>query len=166
MRDTRDEPTAIDASIAALEFQLVAAGLHGALAFLNGRTRHRYTGTYLFDPPKLRNHCLFDRENPEVRSMNDLLLRDSYCGIVGEHNEPFGTDDSLSDSRLEGHPSRHSIFAYRGFPLRDDTGVCFGTLCHWDVRPRIMPIAEIPLFLAAAPVLARRVLTELGRLND
>lgn len=165
MSGTQPEPAALDTKLAALECQLASAGLRGALAFLNERTRHRYTGVYLFDPPVLRTHCLFDRENPDLRSVGDLVLRETYCSIVADHNEGFQTDDARKDARLEGHPARQGTLAYHGFPLCDETGYCFGSLCHWDVRPRLMPTLEIPLLQAAAPVLARRILEEIRHLN-
>lgn len=163
-----DLPAHVDrtlASLVAIEAELRASGLQQALAILNGRTRHRYTGAYIIDPPKLRNHCLYDRENPEVRVMGDLVLRDSYCGIVAEHGVPFTTSNSMADPRLEGHPLRELIVAYHGYPLRDPTGRCFGTLCHWDERPRLTPASEIPLIMAVAPLVARKVLDELGQIT-
>ena len=160
MQQTETTPGTV---LSTLQKTLSEHGTLGALRYLNSRTRHRYTGTYLFEPPLLRNHCLFDRENPDVRSMEDLVLRDSYCGKVAESGEPFATENSMTDQRLAGHPARTLMMAYHGFPLRDEVGNCFGSLCHWDVRPRLIPAAEFPVLQAAAPVLARQVLHEIGR---
>lgn len=159
MQQTETTPRTV---LSTLEKTLSEQGTLGALRYLNSRTRHRYTGTYLFDPPLLRNHCLFDRENPDVSAVDDLLLSDSYCGKVAE-GDPFTTEDSMMDQRLAGHPKRTLVVAYHGFALCDETGRCFGSLCHWDVRPRLIAAAELPVLHAAAPVVARQVLKEIGR---
>ena len=71
-------------------------GLHAALGFLNGRVRYRFTGVYRFDPPVLRNVDLYDRENPSLTfSGCELVLRDSYCGIVQLSERPFVTEPEL-----------------------------------------------------------------------
>lgn len=53
-----------------------------------------------------------------------------------------------------------SVLAYHAAPLIDDGGTCIGSLCHWDVRPRIVPDMEVPLLFAVAPLLARAVALE------
>ncbi|CAN5364812.1 hypothetical protein BH23GEM2_BH23GEM2_22690 [soil metagenome] len=148
--------TAPDA-VADLSRVLREGGVYAALRFLNDRTRHRYTGAYLFDPPRLVNYCLFDRDNPGVRSMSDLVLRDSYCALVAEDGEEFITNDALRDRRLASHPKQRLTVAYHGHALRDDTGECFGSLCHWDTRPRLLAATEAPLLRAAAGLIARVV---------
>lgn len=130
-----------------------SGGTYGALRFLNGRTRHRYTGAYLFDPPRLVNYCLFDRDNPEVRCQADLVLRDSYCGKVAENDE-FATDDALHDERLKSNPNRTLMLAYHGYAVRDANGECIGSLCHWDTRPRLLAACEAPLLRAAAALIS------------
>lgn len=136
---------------------LRARGLHAALAFLNERTRFRYTGAYRFDPPHLRNISLFDRENPDVLTMDPLVLDDSYCGIVARSGERFVVEDSMHDVRLSGHPAQATMIAYHGYPLRDGTDRCFGSLCHWDVRPRLLPDGESQLLYDIAPIIARAI---------
>ena len=44
---------------------LRAGGLHAALALLNARTVHRFTGIYRYDGDTLRNVALFDRFAPD-----------------------------------------------------------------------------------------------------
>lgn len=128
-------------------------GLHDALAFLNARTRHRYTGVYRFDPPMLRNVCLYDRENPLLRMGGDSPMNETYCSIVGERAAPFTTPDSLGDASLEAHPARANVQAYCGAPVEDGGGRCVGTLCHFDVRPRLVPETEIPIMERVAQLL-------------
>ena len=125
-------------------------GLHALLAHLNGRTRHRYTGVYTFAPPMLRNVSLFDRENPGIVRGGDTPMAETYCSVVGADGQPFATGNSQHDPRLVAHPARSSVLAYCGVPLRDETGRCFGTLCHFDMRPRLIPAAEIPILAEVA----------------
>ena len=136
---------------------LDGSGLHAALAFLNARTRHRYTGVYRFDPPLLRSVCLFDRENPPLTLGGDVPMSETYCSLVGEGATPFGTSDAGADERLVRHPARESVLAYCGVPLHADCGRCIGTLCHYDVRPRLIPHIEIPLMARAAALIAARI---------
>lgn len=130
-------------------------GLQAVLAYLNARTRHRYTGIYRFDPPMLRNIALHDRENPEVHVGSDALMVDTYCSIVGEVEAPFFIADSEHDDRVAQHSARTSIFAYCGAPVCDDAGTCVGSLCHFDVRPRLVPESEIPILEQVATLLWR-----------
>lgn len=147
---------ALDA-VADLRRAFRASGTYGALRFLNARTRHRYTGAYLFDPPRLVNYCLFDRDNPEVRCQADLVLRDSYCAIVAGNGDGFTTDDALRDERLRSHPNRTLTLAYHGYALCDANGECIGSLCHWDARPRMLAASELPLLRAAAALISREI---------
>src|SRR5919107_5315661 len=88
---------------------LAECGLHAGLRFLNARTRHRFTGVYRFDPPMLRNLCLFDRENPTLRFGGDTPMRETYCSLVGAQASPFATPDAEADGRLLDHPARLSV---------------------------------------------------------
>ena len=146
-----------DERVVELRRVLEERGLHAALGWLNARTRHRFTGVYRFDPPMLRNVALFDRENPTLRAGGDTPMRESYCSLVGEDAEPFATADAGVDARLVRHPARESVLAYCGVPLLEDDGRCFGTLCHFDLRPRLVPEGELPLLHAAAPLVAAAV---------
>ena len=150
-------PQAFDADVRAFRLQLRARGLLAALAFLNERTRHRYTGAYRFAPPMLRSIAVVDRENPGVVTAMERPLRDTYCAYVAESGLPFDTADARAEPRLAGHPSRETVIAYHAAPLVDASGRCFGSLCHWDVRPRLVPPSEVRLMFAVAPIVARVV---------
>jgi hypothetical protein len=154
MRTTLNEVAAADAARRFADL-LAASGLHAALEFLNARTRHRYTGVYRFDPPLLRSVCLFDRENPTVTLGGDVPMRETYCAIVGERAAPFATPDAAADARLVRHPSRASTLAYCGVPVRGADGSCAGSLCHFDVRPRLVPDSEVPLMERAAEMIGQ-----------
>jgi GAF domain-containing protein len=132
-------------------------GLRAALGFLNARTRHRFTGIYRFDPPLLRNIALFDRENPTLQLGGDLPMHGTPCSLVRQSAAPFATDDAGRDPRLAEHPARDLVVAYCGVPVFADDGSCFGSLCHFDSRPRLAPLGEIPLLERAAPLFMRAI---------
>ena len=161
--------TQIVASLASVVTQCAAelqrSGVLAALAFLNERTRFRYTGVYHADPPVLRNVQLFDRENPHLNLSGAVVqLGETYCGITRETNAPVTIADSLQDPRLRAHAARESVLSYVGVPIRLNNGRPWGTLCHFDVRPRLLAPAELHILEAAAPLFARW-LTETGALG-
>lgn len=125
---------------------LRAGDIHGALRAVNERTRYRFTGLYRCQPPRLRNVSLFDRENPTTHLGGDVcLLSETYCSIVAGGARPFHTADAAGDPLLLDHPARSSVVSYLGVAVRDATGAVWGTLCHFDVRPRLAPTGELPL---------------------
>lgn len=134
--------------------ECLAMGLPAALAYLNGRTRHRYTGVYRFDPPMLRNVALFDRENPRLQMGCDVPMEETYCSIVGVRRASFATGDAEHDEELVLHPARLSVMSYCGVPLFGGDGRCIGTLCHFDERPRLIPYGELPFLRQAACAVA------------
>lgn len=150
---------------AAREFSAVLSerGLHAALRFLNARTRHRFTGVYRFDPPTLCNVCLYDRENPTLNVGTDSPMTETYCSILDETRAPFGLEDSATDPRVAAHPARQRVISYCGVPLLSADGTSVGTLCHFDLRPRIVPASEIPFMEAVAPLLLQTVSMETRR---
>ena len=118
--------------------------MHAALGFLNARTRFRFTGMYRAAPPLLLNVFLFDRENPTLALGGEVRLLDqTYCGIVSATRQPFATADSQHDARLMADPARDSVVSYIGVPIRISSGHLFGTLCHFDMRPRLLPLGEV-----------------------
>jgi GAF domain-containing protein len=123
---------------------LDSSGMDEALAMLNSRTRFRFTGVYRVDPPTLRNLYLFDRENPTLSLGGEAVPLDStYCSIVAATRAPFVAEDAPTDRRLAAHPARDAVVSYAGVPVRSSDGRVFGTLCHYDVRPRILPETEL-----------------------
>lgn len=134
--------------------ELQTSGLHGALAFLNARTQFRFTGVYAFHDQTVRCVAVCDREDPQVRTAPDERLVDTYCWFLVASASPFVTQYALADARLIDHPAQQSVVAFHGVPLIDSTGACIGAICHWDVRPRVAPPAEVSLLYEAAHVLA------------
>lgn len=117
-----------------------------ALALLNARTRFRFTGVFHVDPPYLRNILLFDRENPSLNvSGGGQALDIGFCGVTCATNAPFSTSDARRDQRLATHPARTSMLSYAGVPIRAVGGRAWGTLCHYDGRPRLVPVGELAL---------------------
>lgn len=134
---------------------LLADGPMAVLGFLNHRTRFRFTGVYRADPPYLRNLLLFDRENPSLNVSGEVCpLDETYCALVYGGERPFGTRNAPRDTRLASHPARDSVVSYFGVPIRRANGFVWGTLCHFDVRPRLVPTLEIPVLESAASTIA------------
>jgi hypothetical protein len=142
--------------VGALEARLRERGVLAALELLNARTRFRFTGIYRAEPPLLRNVFLVDRENPTINVSGAVCpLDETYCAITCARESAFTTRDAAHDARLVGHPARDSVISYAGIPLRLAGGRAWGTLCHFDLRPRLLARGELPLLEAAAPVLVR-----------
>jgi GAF domain-containing protein len=147
-----------NAMMGAVERLLDDGRLHDALRLINDRVDHRFTGIYRFDPPTLRNVALFDSANPEIEMGEDTPLRETYCSVVGETGTRFATDDARTDPRLAAHPARETTLAYCGAPLRTQPDARpFGTLCHFDVVPRAVPVEEEPLLIAIAQRIAHHL---------
>jgi hypothetical protein len=138
-----------------LKFEKILStrGLDSALRFLNSRTPHRFTGVYRFDAPMLRSVHLVDSYTPELRKGEDVPMTQSYCSIVAMTERAFTSEDALLDDRLRTHPARHTVISYCGVLLRDKAGRPAGTLCHFDLVPCDVPVNEMGLMQAAAPLL-------------
>jgi GAF domain-containing protein len=153
-----DAEGATDTSLARVPVEVEAllrsSGIHAALAYLNHRTRYRFSGVYRVDPPMLRNVHLYDRENPTLNVSGDInTLRDTYCSIVGVTGSCFETEDASRDPRLSDHYWRETILSYIGVPIRLPSGNVCGTLCHFDVRPRLPPRGERAVLEQIAPLI-------------
>lgn len=135
---------------------LLTLGMHSALGLINARTRYRFTGVYRADPPMLRNEYLFDRENPSLSLGGDVNPLDhTYCSIVAATQQPFAVANARHDRRLTLHPARDSVVAYVGVPIRIPNGCIFGTLCHFDLRPRILPLDEVATLESISRIVAQ-----------
>lgn len=137
---------------------LRVSGPRAALECLNRRTRFRFTGIYRAESPFLRNLFLVDRENPSLDVSGAICpLDETYCAITCAREARFTTPDAPNDPRLAAHPARHSVISYAGVPLRLADGRAWGTLCHFDLRPRLLSASELALLDALAPSFATRV---------
>ena len=59
-------------------------GVHAALAYLNQRTPHRYTGLFRFEGEVLRNELLVDGNQPQVQQGADVPMAVTFCSLVGQ----------------------------------------------------------------------------------
>lgn len=134
---------------------LETAAVDAALRYLNARTRFRFTGVFHVDPPTLRNVGLVDRENPTLNLSGAVKRVElGYCGLACGTRTPFVTADAREDERLQTHAARDSVISYAGVPIRLPSGIAWGTLCHFDVRPRLIEPAELPILEAVTPLFA------------
>lgn len=155
-------PTSVDsAEVIARDCESIMeeAGPIAVLRFLNARTRFRFSGIYRADPPLLRNLFMFDRENPTLNVSGEVSrLDETYCALVCGDERPFATESSAMDLRLVHHAARERVRSYCGVPLRSGSGRVWGTLCHHDVRPRLLSRAEISVLECVAAALAPRLI--------
>ena len=134
---------------------LAGQGIRGVLGHLNARTRFRFTGLYRAEPPRLHNLCLYDRENPSLQLKDDITrLEATFCSVVCDRNAPLAIADAARDERAREHPASDSFLSYVGVPVRHGSDRVWGTLCHFDPRPRIVPPGEIDVLESAAAVIA------------
>lgn len=133
-----------------------SGGLYGALQYLNARTSYRYTAIYRLDGLMMRNIFLYDRQGENPKTLSEVPLGDSFCQFVMADNG-FNTSNSADDERLGGHPYRGVMNSYFGLPLSRKPGTIYGTFCHFDFEPKVIPDSEIPLLEAATSLLMDRL---------
>ncbi|MEO6322284.1 MAG: GAF domain-containing protein [Polaromonas sp.] len=124
-------------------------GFNGALRFLNARTSFRYTAIYRLDGQMMRNIHLYDRRGEDTTDLSEVPLGDSFCQFVMKDNG-FHTSNSADDERLFDHAYRGVLNSYFGLPLSRKPGTIYGTLCHFDFEPMVLPDDEIPLLEAVS----------------
>ena len=127
-------------------------GLHSALGVLNEYTPHRFTGVYRFDGDMLRNIALFDRWSVDVKGGPDAPMAETFCAIVPKEGLWLEVVDGRADSR---YPWMHEnpVVCYCGALIKDDAGEPFGTVCHFDLQPCEAGSSQVPLLLAATPLI-------------
>lgn len=140
-------------AVAQLKQILRTDGLRAALIFLNNLTSHRFSALYQFDNNTLRNLYFYDREHPEIESTDEIPVTASYCVFLRNTGELFHTSDALRDERVRTHPKREKVQAYCGVPVLDAAGKLFGSICHFDLEPRIISDDDVDLMEAAALLL-------------
>jgi GAF domain-containing protein len=79
---------------------------------------------------------------------------ETYCSITCATEKPFTTTDAAQDARLETHAARDCILCYAGVPIRLEGGRLWGTLCHFDLRPRLLKAEELRSLETVAPVVS------------
>lgn len=123
------------------------------MIFLNGLTEHRFSALYRFENQQLRNLYFYDRENPEIETTDEIPVTASYCVFLRETGQLFHTSDAMRDDRVRTHPKREKVQAYCGVPVLDAEGKLFGSICHFDLEPRIISDDDVNLMEAVALLL-------------
>lgn len=137
-----------------VQARLDSAGLHGALALLNSRTPHRFTGAYRYDGEILRNEGLYDRFSPEIDRGDDVPMPLAYCALVGERNCGLQFADAREDPRVTWKPGS-AVVSYCCALLRDESGRPYGTLCHFDALRCEPNVTELEQLEQVAPLIFR-----------
>ncbi|MEO8124986.1 MAG: GAF domain-containing protein [Burkholderiales bacterium] len=115
---------------------LSASGLREALADLLGPTDYRFIAIFRFDGDWANAAVFYDRANPDVRTLDAVPARATYCNFARKSRVPYITDNAPLDDRLVDHVARQQVQAYCGVPILTPEGEFLGTLCHYDVVPR------------------------------
>ena len=139
-------------------------GVRRALIYLNHLAEHRFSALYQFKDDQLRNLYFYDREYPEVESTDEIPVTASYCVFLRETGALFHTSDALRDDRVRRHPKREQIQAYCGVPVLDAKGKLFGSICHFDLQPRVISDEDVDLMEAVALLLRDERSLESGAL--
>jgi GAF domain-containing protein len=116
----------------------------------------------VFDVP-IALVTLVDHDRQWFKSRHGLDLvethRDiSFCAHAVLREEVMVVPDTLRDSRFAGNPvvrGEPFVRFYAGYPISDEAGTCFGTLCLIDTRPRDLDQAQLGL-LRDLGILVRR----------
>jgi len=137
-----------------IETRLEESGLHGALALLNSRTPHRFTGAYRYDGEMLRNEGLFDRFSPETERGDDVPMPLAYCALVRERNGGLLFADAREDPQVTWKTGS-AVVSYCGALLRDESGRPYGTLCHFDALRCEPNVTELEQLEQVAPLIVR-----------
>lgn len=149
MRPTND--IIENAFLTSVESDLLLAatlsGIHGALAYLNARTRFRFTGihpvTAAGTSTPLRRGYLYDREHPAMEAIDHRELWRVSASVARALAVPEATDGQPADC--------FAAPSCLGARLIASDGTTWGVLCHFDHRLRTAPPSESVLlqFLGA-----------------
>lgn len=153
---TLDVPTAPAADLQSFRAVLARDGPRAALAFLNNRTPHRFTGVFRFDDDVLRSVELIDKWDPSATRGEDIPIESAYCAHLQRTGEPLEVADGRADPRVAWmHDS--PIVSYCGAVIEDDEGAPWGALCHFDLSPCESKVSDLPLLLAASRLLGQAI---------
>jgi GAF domain-containing protein len=110
-------------------------GLWAAMRWVNDRVAYRFTAIFAFEGDSLRNICLVDKEDPKITHCADQPILESYCTYIHRSHARFSVENSVVDSRVDGHSKQQSYQSYYGIPLINADGKLLGTVCHFDHHP-------------------------------
>lgn len=131
-------------------------GVRKALAYLNQRTPHRYTGLFRFEGEVLHNEVLVDGNQPLVQQGDDVPLAATFCSLVGRQQVPLEILDAATDTQFGGLIDT-AVVSYCGVLVRDAQGQPYGTLCHYDMQRCQERTTDQPLLEAAAALLYQQL---------
>lgn len=129
--------------------------LQAALAYLNHRTPHRYTGIFRFEGDELHNEVLFDHNQAAIRQDPAVPLAATFCSLVGQQQAPVTILNALEDPQAHGIDT--TVLSYCGVLIRNEQGQPYGTLCHYDMQRCQERTTDLPLLEAAAQLLYRHL---------
>jgi GAF domain-containing protein len=72
----------------------------------------------------------------------------SFCAHALSRDDIMVVPDTLLDDRFADNPAVTQgprVRFYAGYPIRDAEGLCFGTLCLADTRPRDLDEGKLEL---------------------
>jgi GAF domain-containing protein len=115
---------------------LSSVGLRQAMAELLALTDYRFIAIFRYRGDRANAAVFYDREQPDVLTLDEAPAIATYCGIVRESRVPFMTADALDDPRLDEHLARERVQSYFGVPIMTPEGEVLATLCHYDLQPR------------------------------
>jgi len=146
----------VESEIAEFTALVQQHGVHAALAYLNQRTPHRYTGLFRFEGEVLRNELLVDGNQPQVQQGADVPMAVTFCSLVGQQQAPLEILDAATDAQFRGLIET-PVVSYCGVLIRDAQGQPYGTLCHYDMQRCQERTTDQPLLEAAAALLYRQL---------
>jgi phosphoribosyl 1,2-cyclic phosphodiesterase/CheY-like chemotaxis protein len=119
----------------------------------------------LFDVP-VATITLVDENRQWFKSSVGLNSKESprdasFCAHVVFNCEPIIVPDTFQDVRFADNPlvvNEPRIRFYAGYPLMLDDGICIGTLCLIDMRPRTLDELDLPRLHDLADIALREVL--------
>jgi GAF domain-containing protein len=118
----------------------------------------------LFDVP-IALIALMERDREWFKSsfgleIREVLRDDSFCSHAIFEREPLVVSDALQDDRFADNPyvtGYPGIRFYAGHPLILGNGVCVGTLCILDTKPRHLDEAGSGLLRDMAQLAVREM---------
>lgn len=133
---------------------LCANGACAALAYLNARTRFRFTGVYRADGPAMRGQWLFDRENPTLTLSADAYASDVTRGTLAQFGRATALGGTTAPLRRHTTDDDSAVaISYVGLLLCTALPGRWAVLCHFDFRPRLLSANERAIFEGGARVL-------------
>lgn len=131
---------------------LAERGIPAALALLNKRTQHRFTGIYKLQGDAMHAVQVFDRTGQQRSWVRAIPLGKSLCRYAIQHGE-FQVTSASTDRRVANHPYRGLVESYYGRLLLGREGEPYGTFIHFDLSAREVDAQEVNFLREVVPLL-------------